>query len=166
MGNRINNAADQQIANIIATAAKQTQDLKNAQPIGGDSLTFYQSDSGNTYDWSGTLPASPVDPTSGQKILVVGATAINQNVLFADFIYELYVGASTTPYTFQDYLNDISSSHTGFVVNAIIPQPLNINQQNKAAIGLSLIGDKTTTCHMKFYIVANDQVTISVTEKN
>jgi hypothetical protein len=161
---RIQDATGLSTLNNIVTAAKQTQQMKSAQPIGGDSLIFYQSDSGLSYDWSGTLPASG-GPSTGTKILLVEVQAVTQKVLFADLIYDLYVGSSTNRYTVQDYLSALESHSTGFIMNRI-PQPLDINNQNKARFGISIDGDTTTTCYTKFYAVANDQINITVTEKN
>src|SRR5438067_550708 len=162
MNQRIQDVIGLPILTDIVTAAKQTQQIKNPQPIGGDSLNFYQSDSGATYDWSGLLPLSG---SSGLKILLVEAQAITQETLFADLIYELYVGSSTNRYTSQNYLSDLKAGGTGFLMYKI-PQPLDINHKNKARFGIAIAGDTTTTCYAKFYVVANDQVTITVTAKN
>lgn len=164
MNQRIQDATGQGVITDIVTAVKQSQQMKGVQPIGGDSLVFYQSDSGLSYDWTGTLPVSG-GVSTGEKILLVEVQAITQNVLFADLIYELYVGTSTNRYTAQNYLADIKLGHTGFIMN-LIPQPLKISYQNRARFGITIQGDTTTTCFAKFYAVANDQVSITVTAKN
>lgn len=161
MNQRIQDITGQSVINDIVTSARQTQQMKNVQPIGSDSLVFYQSDSGLAYDWSGVLPTSG-GVSSGRQVLLVEFQAITQKVLFADLIYELYVGSSTSRYTVQNYLADTKAGITGFEVFKI-PQPLQISNQDKARFGIIIEGDNTSTCYAKFYAVANDQVTITVT---
>lgn len=152
-------------ASLIAELRADLDELSSRQIIGGASLSFYQSESGDQYDWDGTLPESPSDPSTGHKVLRVEAVAEKQNVLFADIIFELYVGSLTTRYTIRDYLEDIEAFAVGFRIMRI-PQPLSVEETNTARFGIAILGDKTTHCYAKFYVVANDTVSLSVTELN
>lgn len=165
MNNRLISARGDQIVGGVVEAKRAMEELKTRQIIGGDSLAFYQSDSGAAYDWSGLLPESPPAPTTGHKILVVEAAAATQETLFADLIFELYVGSMSNRWTVRDYLAAIDASTPAFLIFQI-PQPLDVDTRNIARFGIAIMGDKTTTCFAKFYVVANDTVVISITEKN
>lgn len=158
------NLDENSIDNTIRQLRHDVDGLKGTQFIGGDSLQFYQSDTGNAYDWSGTLPANPA-PGVGVKILLVEAVAQVQPVLFADIIFELYVGSLSNRYTPRDYLAAVEAASTGFQIYKV-PYPLLVADKNKARWGIGISGDLVTTCYAKFYVVANDSVAITVTAIN
>lgn len=148
-------------------------EFKQAQFIGSDSIRFYKKDSGNTSDWSGVPPQSPQAAYVSTKILRITATALTQNVLFADLIPELRINSSgAARHTVIDYINEIyynadywSISH---YEDAQEPGDENIQSWTVVVSGGDPDGvaRPLNTVFVKVYVVANDDVQISVTELN
>lgn len=136
---------------------------KAAQLTGGDSIQFYQSDSGNFRDWSGVLPQSQQAPDTGFKALFVTATATKQEVLMSDLIIEMYVGSSTNRYDRKRQRQSYLTGPPTFDYR-VYRVPLTYADRNKQRWLLTVSGDKTTTVWFKFYVVANDTVTIGVSD--
>jgi len=108
---RIDIANSNSLESRVATAMKVMRELKQAQLIGGDSIRFYKKDSGNLYDWGGVPPQSPQSFGNSTKVLRVIATALTQNVLFADLIFEQRINSPTSArHTIFDYLNELQAN--------------------------------------------------------
>lgn len=144
---------------------KVADELKGRQFVSGDSLQFSVSSTPATYDWSGLLPASPMSVGVGTKIITIYAEAENMEVLYGDIMVELYVaGARYTP---AEYLAQVKVN-----VNAVYfrsntyPLPLGIAQKNTIAGRVYITGDQTTTCAIKAYVTASDDVTITIVQEN
>jgi hypothetical protein len=162
----------QDIAGRIAAAKKAMQEIKNKQFIGTDSVLFYQQDTGNAYDWTGTLPTSPQASYVGTKILKVTAIAKKQNVLFADLISELYKDNMTVRHTVVDYINEFVPGGKYFSIFSY-KDPVPPSQTNKIVWTVVTTGGDfdgvtkpTNTCFNKFYVVANDEVDITIVQVN
>lgn len=157
----------------VALILQSMRELKQAQLIGGDSIRFYKKDSGNTYDWGGVPPASPQAGYVSTKILRVTATALTQNVLFADLIAEQRINSPTANrHTILDYIDEIYYNLTYFSIfhYADAQEP---GQENKQSWTVVLNGGDPAGIarplnlqYMKAYVVANDDVQIAVTELN
>lgn len=157
----------------VANAIKAMRELKQSQFIGSDSIRFYKKDSGNAYDWSGVPPQSPQAAYVSTKILRVTATALTQNVLFADLIAEMRKDSNSNPrHTILDYIDEIYANVNAFQIffypdaqtvghENIQSWTVVLNATNPAATGRPL-----NTLFMKAYVVANDDVQIAVTELN
>lgn len=157
----------------IGDAIKAMRTLKQSQFIGGDSIRFYKKDSGLLYDWGGIPPASPQATNVSTKILRVTATALTQNVLFADLLAELRLSnPSGAKHTILEYIDEIYYGVTAWSIFAY-PDAQMPGEENKQSWTVGISGTNpagpprpTTTCYMKNYVVANDDVQISVTELN
>lgn len=150
----------------LDTAERSLNELKSApQYVGGSSLQFFQSDSGASYDWTGTLPASPLAPATGTKILRVTATATTMANLFGDLIGYLYKGNMSTWYRPSNYLADLKVGTTPFSIS-VQEEVLDLSNRNKKQWTVVITGNKVTTCFVKLYVVANDEVTLTITEVN
>lgn len=172
-----NNRADLLNENDIAKRVKDMRSVmdkfKQTQFIGSDSIRFYKTDTGDPYDWSGSMPASPQASNASNKILRVTATAKKQNVLFADLIAELRVDSNSNPrYTVIDYAEDLQNSVNFFDIRHY-PDPIPPTQTNKVSWTVVAGGTNpnglprpTETVFMKHYIVANDDVDIEIEELN
>jgi len=161
------------LENRVASAIKTMQELKQAQLIGSDSIRFYKKDTGIPYDWSGVPPASVQAAYVSTKILRVTATALTQNVLFADLIAEMWVDTFTSqPHTIIDYLNEIYAGVNYFGLTKYadpqFPGAENIQSWTVVlnASDYNGISRPLNTLFMKAYVVANDDVQIVVTELN
>jgi hypothetical protein len=157
----------------VANAIKAMRELKQSQYIGSDSVRFYKSDTGNVYDWGGIPPVSTQAAYVSTKIIRVTATAISQNVLFADLIPEHRINSSTGPrHTILNYIDELYASSTYFNI-AHFPDPQLPGQENKQSWTVSFSGTDfagvtrpLNNQYMKAYVVANDDVTITIQELN
>lgn len=148
-------------------------EMKQPQFIGSDSIRFYKKDNGLAYDWSGVPPQSPQAAYVSTKILRVTATALTQNVLFADLIAELRLNsAGAARHTVIDYINEIYTNVDYWQIfqypDAQEPGAENIQSWTVVISGGDPDGvaRPTNTAFMKAYVVANDDVEIAVTELN
>lgn len=148
-------------------------EFKKPQFIGSDSIRFYKKDSGLAYDWSGVPPQSPQAAYVSTKILRVTATALTQNVLFADLIAELRINSNSNPrHTVIDYINEIYAGVDYWSIGQY-PDAQEPGDENKQSWTVVLSGGDwdgisrpLNTVFMKAYVVANDDVQINVTELN
>lgn len=155
-------------------AMRNTMDeFKQSQFIGSDSIRFYKKDSGAAYDWSGVPPQSPQAAYVSTKILRVTATALTQNVLFADLIAELRLNsAGAARHTVIDYINEIYVGADYWSISqypdAQEPGDENIQSWTVVISGGDWdgIARPMNTVFMKAYVVANDDVQINVTSLN
>lgn len=148
-------------------------EMKQPQFIGSDSIRFYKKDSGLAYDWSGVPPQSPQAAYVSTKVLRVTATALTQNVLFADLIAELRLNsAGAARHTVIDYINEIYTNVDYWSISqyADAQEPGDENKQSWTVVisggDPDGVARPTNTVFMKAYVVANDDVEIAVTELN
>lgn len=148
-------------------------DFKKPQFIGSDSIRFYKKDSGAAYDWSGVPPQSPQAAYVSTKILRVTATALTQNVLFADLIAELRLNtAGAARHTVIDYINEIYTNADYWQLfqypDAQEPGHENVQSWTVVVTGGDPDGvaRPTNTIFVKAYVVANDDVQINVVSLN
>lgn len=171
--NRLQLAESTALENRVAAAMKAMRELKQQQYIGGDSIRFYKKDSGLAYDWGGIPPQSPQASYVSTKVLRVTATALTQNVLFADLIAELRLNSPTAAkHTILDYIDEIyyGLDYWSIFVYPDAQEPGHTNRQSWT-VGISGgdpdgVARPMNTAYMKNYVVANDDVQISVTELN
>lgn len=157
----------------IKAMRKTMDEFKQSQFIGSDSIRFYKKDSGLTSDWSGVPPQSPQAAYVSTKVLRVTATALTQNVLFADLIAELRLNsAGAARHTVIDYINEIYTNSTYWSISqfADAQQPGAENVQSWT-VGISGgdpngVARPLNTVFMKAYVVANDDVQINVVSLN
>lgn len=170
---RINLVEPDGIARRVAALRKDMDQIKQRQYIGTDSVRFYKNDTGDPYDWSGELPVSPQASYVGTKILRVTATALTQNVLFADLIAELRVDSNSNPrHTVIDYIDELDAGNDAFEI-FFYPDAQNPGAENIQSWTVVINGTDgafttkpTNTCFMKAYVVANDDIGIQITELN
>lgn len=157
----------------IRTMRDAMDAIKKPQFIGSDSIRFYKKDSGASYDWGGVPPASPQASYVSTKILRVTATALTQNVLFADLIAELRLN---NPAAARHTVLDTNTEFYNFVdywsidkyPDAQEPGDENIQSWTVVISGGDPdgIARPMNTAYMKAYVIANDDVSIAVTELN
>lgn len=148
-------------------------EIKQPQFIGSDSIRFYKKDSGQTSDWSGVPPQSPQAAYVSTKVLRVTATALTQNVLFADLIAELRLNsAAAARHTVIDYINEIYTNVDYWSISQY-PDAQEPGEENIQSWTVVISGGDPdgvarpmNTVFMKAYVVANDDVQIVVTELN
>jgi len=171
--NRVQLSESQTLQRRVADAMKAMRELKQQQFIGGDSIRFYKKDSGNVYDWGGVPPQSPQSFGNSTKVLRVTATALTQNVLFADLIAEQRIdSAVASRHTVLNYIDEIYAGTIYFSIRAYADAQI-AGQEHIQSWTVVLDGGNPTgggrpmnTQYMKAYVVANDDVQISVTELN
>lgn len=170
---RLQIAAGDNLENRVAKAMAQMRELKQMQFIGSDSIKFYEKDSGNVFDWGGTPPQSPQSFGNSTKILRVTATALTQNVLFADLIFEHRINSATAPkHTIFDYIDEVYAGTIYFdsfaYADAQIPGRENVQSWTVVLDGGNPTGGgrPLNLQYMKAYVVANDDVQIATTELN
>lgn len=170
---RIDIADSQNLENRVANAMKMMRELKQMQYIGSDSVRFYKKDAGGLYDWGGVPPASPQASYVSTKTLRVTATALTQNVLFADLIAELRINSPTAPkHTILNYIDEIYFNQVYWSI-FVYPDAQMPGQENICSWTVGISGGDPAgvsrplnTVYMKNYVVANDDVQISITELN
>lgn len=170
---RIDIANSQNLQSRVANALKTMREFKQSQFIGSDSVRFYKKDSGAVYDWGGVPPASPQSSGNSTKILRVKATALTQNVLFADLIFEQRINSPTAArHTVLDYINEIYAN-TIYFDSFAYPDAQMPGQEHICSWTVVLDGGNPTgggrplnNQYMKAYVVANDDVQILVSELN
>lgn len=163
----------EEIDSRIRSLRAAMDDFKKSQFIGSDSIRFYKKDNGLAYDWSGVPPQSPQAAYVSTKILRVTATALTQNVLFADLIAELRLNtAGAARHTVIDYINEIYTNVDYWSISqyddAQEPGAENVQSWTVVISGgdPDAVARPTNTVFMKAYVVANDDVEIAVTELN
>lgn len=170
---RLDIAASDNLENRVAMAMKAMRELKQSQFIGGDSIRFYKKDSGAVYDWGGVPPQSPQSSGNSTKVLRVKATALTQNVLFADLIFEQRINSPTAArHTIFNYIDEIAAN-TIYFNSFAYPDAQMPGQENICSWTVVLDGGNPTgggrplnNQYLKAYVVANDDVQIAVTELN
>lgn len=170
---RLDIAKAQDLQDRVAAAMQAMRELKQQQFIGSDSIRFYKKDSGAVYDWGGIPPQSPQAAYVSTKILRVTATALTQNVLFADLIAEQRINSSTAArHTIIDYINELYANVNYFSINHYADAQ-EVGSENVQSWTVVLnAGDPAGLSrplnlqYMKAYVVANDDVQIAVTELN
>lgn len=162
----------QNLQNRVAAAMQTMLEFKQKQFIGGDSLRFYKKDSGLVYDWGGVPPASPQASSVSTKVLRIKATALTQNVLFADLISEMRVDSPTAiRYTILNYIDAIYADQNYFT-NYFYPDAQESGYSNIQSWTVVVGGGSQSSSrplnliYFKGYVVANDDVQITVTELN
>lgn len=157
----------------VSSALTAMRELKQSQFIGSDSIRFYKKDSGAVYDWSGVPPQSPQAAYVSTKILRVTATALTQNVLFADLIAELRLNSATaTRHTVLNYIDEIYTNVNYWSITQY-PDAQTVGRENVQSWTVVISGGDPAgvsrplnTAFMKAYVVANDDVEIAVTSLN
>ncbi len=170
---RLDIANSQDLQSRVANALKAMRELKQSQFIGSDSVRFYKKDSGNTFDWGGVPPQSPQAAYVSTKILRVKATALTQNVLFADLIAEQRINSPTgARHTILDYIDEIYFNLTYFSISTYADAQMP-GQENVCSWTVVLNGGDPAGIsrplnnqYMKAYVVANDDVQITIQELN
>lgn len=170
---RLELANSQDLQNRVAAAVEAMRELKQSQFIGGDSIRFYKKDSGNVYDWGGVPPQSPQASYVSTKIIRITATALTQNVLFADLIAEHRINSPTAArHTVLNYIDEIYYNQTYFN-SFIYPDAQEVGEENIQSWTVGFSGGDPAGVsrplnlqYIKAYVVANDDVSISVTELN
>lgn len=171
---RIDLANRQDLQNRVAAAIKDMRELKQSQFIGTDSVLFYKKDSGNLYDWGGVPPQSPQAAYVSTKILRVTATALTQNVLFADLIAEQRINSPTAArHTIFDYIDEIYLLTVPYFSIFSYPDAQEPGEENIQSWTVVLNGGDgagvsrpLNNQYMKAYVIANDDVQIAITELN
>jgi len=170
---RLEIADSQNLQNRIATAMQQMRELKQGQFIGGDSIRFYKKSTNNVYDWGGVPPQSPQASYVSTKIIRITATALTQNVLFADLIAEHRINSPTAArHTILNYIDEIYANTTYFNIfvyaDAQEPGKENVQSWTVSFSGgdPAVVSRPLNNQYVKAYVMANDDVQISVTELN
>lgn len=171
--NRVNIYESDDIQNRVSAAMRAMRELKQVQYIGSDSIRFYKRDSGNAFDWSGIPPQSPQASSSSTKVLRVTAVARTQNVLFADIIVEQRLDSPTAvAHTIINYIDEIYTGVNAFnkfsYADAQEPGDENIQSWTVVLDANNPNGTPRpmNAQYMKCYVVANDEVDITVAELN
>jgi hypothetical protein len=150
MKQRIDNLPGNSVGTYLDKLEADAGNLKSAlQLTGGESLVYKQTDSGNTYDWSGVFTHGGGQQSYYQHFLVT-ATAQTQAVLLADIVW--YVWANGVRKT----LSNSSSLYT------ISPLPKASNATNVQQWFITVDWNNTDTVSVKAYILGTDVVTLTV----
>lgn len=158
---RIQKLPAARLSHLLSTLKSSADKLKTAQFTGTEAVQFFLNANSPAYDWSGTLPASPEAPATGTQALLITAQTTTQEYGVADAIVELYVGSMSNRYTYANYLADVKAAHTPFSISVYsLAGPA--SSPNISTWKVFIEGNKTSTCYVKVYLVANDDVTLTV----
>jgi hypothetical protein len=160
MADRIDELPENALAEVLNTTERLANELKNRQLVSGGNIRFFTNDSGNTYDWQGTLTAGGQFPGAGVRIFRVTATAVNMENLFADLILEIYDGAGNM-YTFKEYLLAINNGTQPQFYQVLQEEPVDLADSNKKVWSVGLTGLAGQAAKFKVYVVASDEVTLN-----
>lgn len=157
---RLDNLPENALEQSIAELETLATELKGRQLVSGGNVRFYMSDSGNTYDWQGTLPAGGQFPGAGAKIYRVTATAQNMDNLFADLILEVYDGSGVL-WTGARYFAALIANTQPQFYRVLYEEPANIADSNKRKWVIGVTGLAGDAAKLKVYIVASDVCTLT-----
>ena len=157
---RIDNLPENALEQELARLELDAVELKNRQLVSGGNVRFYMSDSGNTYDWQGALPAGGQFPGAGAKIFRVTATAQNMDNLFADLILEIYDGSGVL-WTGGRFLAALVANTQPQFYRVQYEEPANIADSNKRKWVIGVTGLAGDAAKLKVYVVASDACTLS-----
>lgn len=156
---RLDDLPENHLFTTLSETEKLANELKNRQLVSGGNVRFYMSDSGDQYDYEGTLEQGPQAFGYGGRFFRVTATAKNMDNLFADIILEVYNGAGQR-YTVSDYLNAIQNG--GVQISALqYEEPSDPADSNKRVWVVGANGTTNAAVKYKWYVVASDEVTIT-----
>ena len=148
----------------LAQLQTELDALKTTQYLGGSSVVFFVSSTGEEYDWTGTLTQISGGPTGdGQAFLLVTATAQTMPTLYAFVVAKLYVGSPTSWYRPSDSFTDLLASAVPFVLN-VINVPNTALDANVNQFLVQVTGDTTRTAYVQVFIESLDNVDITVTQ--
>lgn len=160
MSGRLDGLEENRLEVELAALERDAEELKSRQMVSGGNVRFFMSDSGNTYDWQGTLPAGGQYAGAGAKIFRVTATAQNMDNLFADLILAIYRG-NGVEWTFGDYLASIKNNTQPQLVRVFYEEPATIADSNKRTWVVGVTGMAGDAAKLKVWAVASDAVTLS-----
>lgn len=163
MSGRVDELPENALAQMLNNTERMANELKNRQLVSGGNIRFFTSDSGNTYDWQGSLVAGGQFPGAGKKIFRVTATAKTMENLFADLILEIY-RSNGTPWTFADYYAAIKNNTEPRFYRVLYEEPVAIADSNKKVWSVGLTGLAGQEAKIKVYVVASDEVTLNFVE--
>jgi hypothetical protein len=148
---RVNLLPDNYVGSYLDRLEREVNELKSSlQLTGGSSLIYKQTDTGSTNDWSGTFTHGGGAVAYYQHFLIT-ATAQTQGVLLADLVWLVWVNG--VPKT----LANLASLYT------IDPYPKASNATNIQQWFVTVDwGNNTDTIAVKAYILATDNVTLTV----
>lgn len=159
---RLQQLAEHQLARQLQSLEAALVQLKTAQFIGTGAVSFFLGDSGAPYDWSGTLTHTTATASGYVQALLLTVECTNQEFATGDVIAELYVGSMANRYTYANWLDDLAHSRPAFSLS-VYPVAGSPAAPTTATWKVFVQGgSNTTTCYVKFYIVANDDVNITV----
>lgn len=150
------------LSHSIQQLVSSSDKLKTAQYIGTGAVQFILSSNVGGYDWSGVLPAAiSGGPAVGDQALLVTAATTTMNFAVGDLIIQLFVGSPSNLYTYGNFLADRAASIQPFSAVAYsLAGPA--SSPNISTWKIFVSGDRTTTCYIKVYLVANDSMTLTV----
>lgn len=135
---------DNHASAYIDRLEKQAAELKSSiQYSGGHNLVYKQSDTGSTYDWTGTISGL----NQSFNVTATGSTA---TALLGDLVWYVWV-------------NGVRTMLSGYTLFSIYPLP-------HASDGVNVLNwyvhmgypNNTDVIGIKAYVLATDNVTISV----
>lgn len=157
------NALDTKLSQLEAAMANRKTGI---QRVGTYNIRSITSSTGNTYDWQGKITAAGQASGTYIKILNVTATAQNMSDLFAYFIPQMYTVSTAALYRYSDLLAAVKANTSYFQLN-FTPLIGTLGAKNAVTWGVAIASnDNTTAMGLKFYVVSNDNVSISITEMN
>lgn len=148
--NRVDLLPDNYVDTFLSQLETEADELKNSlQRTGGSSLIYKQSDTGATNDWSGILTHGGGAQPYFQKFLIT-AVASTQSVVLADLVWYIWVnGVQKT--NFDANLYTLAS----------LPKVSSTTNTQQWFVNVSWTNN-TDTIAVKAYILATDNVTITV----
>jgi hypothetical protein len=160
---RLDRLAENQLETALAGLEEQLGELRSgaAQFIGGASIVYYRSQTASSYDWTGQLN----DPSSsgyGSKLFLVTATAQNMTNFWGQLDDDLYADTSTNLYDGLQYMTDYKNANSP-IGTQYTDAPNSSPTPNAKSWFVQLAGQSTRTLWIKFYVLALDTATVTVT---
>ncbi|MDQ0825430.1 hypothetical protein QFZ60_001603 [Arthrobacter sp. B2I5] len=149
MNPRLNQQQENQIIQRVKNIDDGLRELKTGVQYA--EAKMYEYSSGNSYDFSGSLPASTT-PQQVVALLIVTATSVDNAAFISTFVPELWMPNMSTPY------KDILTSAYYIQYNKIITDDV-----SKTQYYLSIVARASGTAASTFYLKARIYATVPVT---
>lgn len=165
--NRVGNLSESKLSATLASLEQELNELKSSAPqfINGSDVVNFVTDTGSTYDFTGTLSQDPTASSGNSRgVWLISATATHAATIYAQVLVTLYMGGAV--YHGSDGFFDLT--HPGptvfrrFVTNVYDVPTTPADATNVRTWMFIVNGDTQRAISWKACVPALDNVTISI----
>jgi hypothetical protein len=159
--NRLDKLDESRLETTLATYEAELSELKSSAPqyVNGSDVTNFVTDTGSTYDFTGTL-------TANRGVWLITATADAAATLYAQLLVLVYLNGAlyTADLGYYDLLHPGTAPVNIRFAETVYDAPTSpVSATNKRTWRLIITGDSHRTISWKAYVPALDIVSITIT---